>query len=219
MKKLFIYCAGGVGREVCDIAERINTQSPKWEEICFIDDTINADSFYGKKLFSYNNFQKIFSPESAIIVIANGEPASRETLSSKVISDGYRLASVIDYSAVISPSARLGKGIIIYPFVCVSSNVQINNNTLIYNHSTVAHNSVIGNNTVLSIGATIAGNCSVSDNCFIGAGAVIRENVQIGSWSIIAMGSVVSHSLPPNGIYMGNPAKMKKENINRKVFN
>ncbi len=218
MRKLFIYCAGGVGREVCDIAVRANDKKSQWDEICFIDDTKEQGWFYDRRVYPYKSFVKLFSSSDAEIVIANGEPSARENISHKILSDGYELANVIDITAVISPAVRIGRGIILYPFVCVSSNADIKNNVLIYNQSTVAHDSMIGKNSVLSIGVTVAGRCRIHENCFIGAGSVIREKVEVGEWSIVSMGSVVYRSVEKNGIYTGNPARLKRENNDRIVF-
>ena len=41
--KLFIYCSGGFGKEIMDMARRINRIESKWEEICFIDDIRQGD--------------------------------------------------------------------------------------------------------------------------------------------------------------------------------
>ncbi|MCI1966659.1 MAG: NeuD/PglB/VioB family sugar acetyltransferase [Oscillospiraceae bacterium] len=218
MKKLFIYCAGGVGREVCDIADRLNSETAQWAEICFIDDTKELETFYEKRIFTYRNFKRLFSPQDCEMVIANGEPLFRQMLYNKVKADNYQLANIIDCTSVVSATAHLDEGIVLYPFTFISSNVHVSPNTLIYNHSVVAHDSLIGSNTVLSIGVKIAGNCTISKNCFIGAGAVVRERVKVGEWSIVGMGSAICHSLPSDGIYMGNPAARKKENIDRKVF-
>ena len=37
-KRLFIYCAGGLGRDVLKMARYINRQQGRWEEVFFIDD-------------------------------------------------------------------------------------------------------------------------------------------------------------------------------------
>lgn len=218
MRKLFIYGSGNVGREVLDIIERQNLTNPQWSEVGFIDDTKAIDQFRGKTIYNYHTFCKTYSPETVEVVIAIGEPAARTTLFDKVVSDGYQLANVIDQTAIISPSARLGKGIIIYPGVFISSDTTIQDNVLIYNHSTVAHDSIIGACSVLSIGVIVAGNCIISNCCFLGAGATIREQIEIGEWSIIAMSSVVCKSALSEGVYMGNPAKRVKENTSRMVF-
>ena len=51
--KLFIYCAGGFGREVYDTAKRANALSKRWESIGFIDDFIasHAVDFYGTRSY------------------------------------------------------------------------------------------------------------------------------------------------------------------------
>ena len=218
MRKLFIYGLGNVGREVLDIIGRQNLVNPQWSDVGFIDDTKNIESFHGKVILNYNAFCKTYSPETVEVVIAIGEPLARKVLLDKVSSDGYQLANVIDPTAIISPSAQLGKGIIIYPGVFISSDAHIHDNVLIYNHSTVAHDSMIGASSVLSIGVIVAGNSLISNCCFLGAGATIREQIEIGEWSIIAMSSVVCKSAQSEGIYMGNPAKRVKENTSRRVF-
>ena len=218
MKKLFLYGAGNVGREVFDIADRLNAVEPRWAEIGFIDDTQDTGMFRGKRVFQYCDFVKLFSADEVEIAITNGEPIARKALCEKVRSGGYRLANVIDKTAVVSPSAQLGEGVIVYPFVLISSDTKIGNNVLIYCHTTVAHDSIIGEGSVLSIGVIVSGNCSISNYCFIGAGATIREKIDIGEWNIIAMSSVVCKCASQNGIYMGNPAKRVRENTTRRVF-
>ena len=52
--KLFIYCAGGFGKEIFDTAKRINGSHNKWDEICFIDDDASlGNKFYNTKLFTF----------------------------------------------------------------------------------------------------------------------------------------------------------------------
>lgn len=47
----------------------------------------------------------------------------------------------------------------------------------------------------------------IKDNVFIGASCIICKGVTIGENSIIAAGSVVTHNIPNNEIWGGNPAK------------
>ena len=53
----------------------------------------------------------------------------------------------------------------------------------------------IGNNVYIASNATVVGDITIGDNVIIGAGAVVTK------------------SLPGNGVYVGNPAKLLK-NIN-----
>lgn len=218
MKKLFIYCAGGVGKEVCDIAERMNSINRQWNTIRFIDDVRKENSFYGHDLDPYIVFKEKFSPDESEIVIANGEPINRKIIREKILTDDYRLSRVVDPTSVISTKAVLMEGVVIYPFVCISGSTTIGQNTLLYHHASVAHDSSIGMDSVLSINAIIAGNCKIGQGCFIGAGATIRESVTVGEWTIVSMESAVYKTLDSFSIYKGNPAQWIRKNDEFIVF-
>ncbi len=50
----------------------------------------------------------------------------------------------------------------------------------------------------------------IGENAWIGDSAIICKGVHIGENSIVGAGSVVIHSIPPNVIAAGNPAKIVK---------
>ena len=52
--KLLIYGAGGLGREYCDIATRINKIENKWDEIAFIDDNKTEKTYYNHPVYTYD---------------------------------------------------------------------------------------------------------------------------------------------------------------------
>ena len=47
----------------------------------------------------------------------------------------------------------------------------------------------------------------IGNNVFIGAGTVVLCDTRIGDNVVIGVNSVVTHDLPSNGVYAGNPAK------------
>ena len=54
----------------------------------------------------------------------------------------------------------------------------------------------------------IYGRIIVGNNVFIGGNSIILPNLKIGDNVIIGAGSVVTKSLPENGVYAGNPARL-----------
>ena len=60
--------------------------------------------------------------------------------------------------------------------------------------------------TCKQIGYAKIGQVNIGDNVFVGAGSIILPGVTIGNNSIIGAGAVVTHDVPENMVYAGNPA-------------
>lgn len=43
----------------------------------------------------------------------------------------------------------------------------------------------------------------------IGADAVVIGGVEVGEYALVAAGSIVTHDVPPHGLVMGNPARLR----------
>lgn len=54
---------------------------------------------------------------------------------------------------------------------------------------------------------TKIGIVEIGNNVFIGAGSIVLCNTRIGDNVIIGAGSVVTHDIPSNSVYAGNPAE------------
>ncbi|MEL5894387.1 DapH/DapD/GlmU-related protein [Bacteroides sp. GD17] len=53
----------------------------------------------------------------------------------------------------------------------------------------------------------------IGNNVWIGTGAIILKGVTIGDNAVIAAGAVVTKDVPANTLFAGNPAEMKKTNV------
>lgn len=211
---LGIYGSGGSGREVKEIAETIK----KWDEIVFIDDTIKSDEFKGIKRMPFSMFQQMYSNKQAVVVIALGEPQYKFALYNKVKNAGYSLENVIHPTAVISPSAKLGKGIIIKAGAVVSVDTVIEDNVCLEQYVVVAHDVMIHAHTQISAFVMLAGHCEVGEETFIGLSVPVREHVKIGTQCIIGMGSVVVKNVENNVVVVGNPARTLRRVDGENVF-
>lgn len=59
-------------------------------------------------------------------------------------------------------------------------------------------------------GDTFAAGISIGDGVWIGANVTILPGVVIGEGAVVGAGSLVLHSIPPNELHAGNPAKHLK---------
>ncbi len=213
---LGIYCAGRLGKELYDMADRINNISPVWDKIFFIDDIFSGKEFYGASVYQPEIMLRDF-PDTEV-VIANGTPVERKMIREKVNSLGISLANLVDPTAIISPSAVLGKGVVITPYSTVSSDAEIKDNVLIQSYVRVGHDIVVGEDSVISANVGIGGKTIVGSQTYIGMGAVIKDELIIGSNSIVSMGSIVHTNIADGMTVVGLPARVSKKNEDGKVF-
>lgn len=69
----------------------------------------------------------------------------------------------------------------------------------------------IGAKSELTAGVVIASNVFIGKNVQVAPNAVIRENLHIGDNVLVGQGAVVIANLPPDHIYVGNPARLLKQ--------
>lgn len=213
---LGIYCAGGLGREVFDLAVRINLMNNRWSEICFIDNYLETESFYGHKVYKLSEVPYIQGDIE--FIIANGEPKIREELYNQILNFGYTLTTLIDPTAIISDTANIGKGVIIFSNSLLASNVKIADNVVIQPLVILGHDIQIGKHSVISSMVSPGGGDIIGERTYIGMGAKIKEKVQIGNDVIISIGSIVHTDIEDGLIAVGNPARVVRRNESKKVF-
>jgi sugar O-acyltransferase (sialic acid O-acetyltransferase NeuD family) len=215
---LLVYCFGGFGKEVIDIARRLNIVSALWETIAFLDDAPQGNTYYGAGVFRLESVQERLGTSCIECVIANGEPVIRKALAERLAAAGIPLTSLIDAGAVVSESAHIGRGAVIFPGCYISSSVQIGLNVAIVAGSTIGHDTVLADHAVISGHVNVGGACTIGSESFIGMGSQIKENTRIGKSAIVGMGSVVCGDIPDEVIAMGNPCRPLRPNLNRRVF-
>ena len=213
---LFIYGAGGTGRELLDIHYSIKKNNIDKKNIYFIDDNKTESIIDGVKVLDF--MSTINMGKNNKYVIAIGEPITRNLLFDKIIFNGLRGGNLIHKSAKISDSAVFGEGIVVYANSIISSNTYIADNVMIQFNTVIGHDVTISENSVVSSSAIIGGGVEVGKNTFIGMGVILKEKIKIGSNSIIGMGAVVYQDIPDGMIAIGNPARVTRSNTDQKVF-
>jgi sugar O-acyltransferase (sialic acid O-acetyltransferase NeuD family) len=215
---LAIYGAGGLGREVYEVAQAINCQKESWSQIIFIDDGSDIKDCRKIPIYSLQNAVEKYSKENIEICVAVGEPALRKLLFEKVVALGIKLATLIHPDVSIPESTIIGDGSIVCKYVSITCDITIGRNVYIHPMACIGHDSNIGDNSVISSFVDVAGNCNVGRNVFLAIGVVMKESISIGDKSIIGMSSVIHGDVPEAVIAMGNPARAMKRNDRERVF-
>lgn len=215
---LLVYGSGGFGKETVDIAERINEAAPRWSGIAFIDDNREPGTHYGFPLYRLESALGIWGSEDCEVVVAVGEPAVRSRLFGALRARGLKLATLVDPTAVISPSASLGEGVIVTSYCSVASSAVVSDNVVLNAKSIVGHDVRVGVDTVVSSMVNIGGACTIGACSYLGMAAQIKQGLSIGNRTIIGMGSMVHDSVGDDLIAIGNPARPVRRNVDNVVF-
>ena len=108
----------------------------------------------------------------------------------------------------LSDTAAISRGVSIDTSadVTIGDGVVISDDVLILTHDHVPEN----------ISMKYASSLTIGDGAWIGARSIILAScMSIGKNSVIGAGSVVTHNVPPDELWAGNPAKMIRVIRNR----
>jgi sugar O-acyltransferase (sialic acid O-acetyltransferase NeuD family) len=213
---LAIYGSGGLGREIYEIAIRRNISSSLWGQVVFIDDFSDEDEFFGTRRFRLDSLKR--NKEEYEFVIAVGEPSAREKLFHKLTAEGIKLTCLVDPTALVSPTAKIGAGTIICEYTTIHAGVELGCNTLIQPFCDIGHDIKVGNHTVLSPFCAPGGGVVFGESVFVGMQSSLVELLTIGDDAIVGIGSAVFRDVPNGATVVGNPARITRGNDAHKVF-
>lgn len=210
MKKIAIYGAGGFGREVACLLNKINEVNLTWELIGFFDDGKEIGdevSHFGKVLGGIKELNAW--PSGLSVVFTIGNPEIVKTLVSKVTNTN------IVYPNIIAPTVyfadpetfKIGRGNIIQKHCSFSCDVTLGDFNVMDGADVFGHDDIVGSYNVFMPAMRISGDVTIGDGNFFGVGSIILQQIKIGNDIRLGAGSVLMRKPKDGHLYMGNPAK------------
>lgn len=194
-----IYGAGGHAKVVidCCTANKLDVEN-------IFDDNLAIHSFMGYQVnHEYDRKTDLKTP----LIIAVGNNKIREEIADKV---GHAFGRVFHPSCLISGSAGMGKGTVVFHGSIVQSDVSVGQHVIVNTGASVDHDCKIGDFAHIGPGSVVCGGVEIGRGTMVGAGAVIIPGIRIGQWATIGAGSVVVSDVPDHAVVVGNPGKIIK---------
>lgn len=214
---LGIYGAGGLGREVLELARIINSRDKNWDDFIFLDDEKVGSEANGIKIYSYEEAVGKFRSNMEVSM-GIGEAAIREKLFSRLDSDRLSVATLIHPDVYIPKNTIIGRGVTIQYGCFISCNVKVEDYVYIQPQVNVGHDDVLKEGCMLSGMVNLGGHVSIGKYTYAGLSSAFKEGVSVGDRAIIGMYSAVYKDIPEEMIAMGNPARVVKRNEEHRVF-
>lgn len=195
---MVLYGASGHCRVVIDIIEALGLP------IDFIvDDDPSINSLLGYEVRRNDGVY-----DDCIITI--GQNWVRKRIFEQIKASHYH--TVIHPSAIVSPRALIGEGVVVMQGAIIQSCATIGDHSIVNTGASVGHDVKVGAFAHIASHATITGGVTIGEGTWIGAGSVVKQGVKIGAWTMIGAGSVVVDDIPDGVVAYGNKCVVRHPN-------
>lgn len=210
LKQIAIFGAGGFGKEIACVINKINEVEPIWKLIGFFDDGISKGtkvSHFGEILGTtedLNNWNKEIS-----IVFAIGNPKIIEKIVNILTNELILFPNLIHPDVFFADkiSFKIGKGNVIVRGCTFSVDVEVGDFNQFNSLSALAHDVNVGSFNVFMPLTRISGEVKIGNFNAFGIGTIVLQCVKIGNRVKVAPSSVIYTKTKDDCLYMGNPAK------------
>jgi sugar O-acyltransferase (sialic acid O-acetyltransferase NeuD family) len=202
MKNIIIVGAGGFAREVYEYVH-VSFDLNEYKFKGFLTpDAKELEPFNMEHLVLGNQDNYEFQ-ENDRVILAIGNVDIRKKVLSKLNELEVEFVNLIHPTAIISENARIGKGVIICPFVVISTSVTVDDFAMINFYSSLGHDSKLGRNCVLSPYSTVNGFAILLEDVFMATHTMVAAYRTIGRGSKISAGSCALYNVKDNSLVYG----------------
>lgn len=165
-KNLLILGAGQYGMVVRETAEAMGC----FDKISFLDDVKKRGVIGG-----LNEFAR-FSEEYSYAFVAIGNAELRLDLYKKLEETGYIIPVIVNSTAYVSPSAKLGKGTIVEAGAVINYGAVVSIGCIISANAVINHNSFVGECCHIDCNATVSGDARVPQKTKVPSNTVYKAD-------------------------------------------
>ncbi len=120
--------------------------------------------------------------------------------------DRIPFATFIHSTCLIDSTAKIGKGVVLFPFCILYLDSVVEDNVFIQIRSYVT-DSKIKKHTIVSGSVSIAGRSVIGECCNLGISTTVNDGITLCDFVRTGSGTVVTRNISEPGTYVGVPAR------------
>jgi acetyltransferase-like isoleucine patch superfamily enzyme len=161
----------------------------------------NIEKYWGKyklKKPVLSNIHTYSIEDTDHFIIGIADVNFRKKMIEALEDKGGKITGFIHHTSIVSETAHVGAGTIIYPHCIIGPNAFIGKDNFITSYSFISHDCAIGNNNFFSTSG-LGGRVTIGDDNFFGIRSTVIPGVKIGSRNIIQAGMIVDKDVENEG--------------------
>jgi sugar O-acyltransferase (sialic acid O-acetyltransferase NeuD family) len=211
--ELYVYGGSGFAREVACLVEQAMVGDVAGRTVNgLIDDdrALWGKCFGGLRVVGGEQFLLDFRCD-VDVVFGLSTPSVKSRLYAELMASGHiHFPRVVHPTSLIAPTARLGVGVIVFPWVAVWNEVSIGDICLLCTSSHVGHETCVGSFSSIYPKANISGGVDIGQAVTVGVNATILPGLRISRDSYVGASANVTRDVPAGAVVAGNPAREVK---------
>ena len=207
MYDIVILGAGGMGRETFEVVQDTFGNDSSYRVKGFLSDVPNMlDGFknYPPLLGTIKDYE--VQPNDRFI-LAIGDVAGRRKIAESILARGGEFINLIHPTAKVFRTAKIGRGVIIFPFAYVGADASVGDFCFINLLAVCGHDVILGKFSEQAPHSTLCGGVHTGEECFFGVHSSVAPKTKIGNRVVISQGSVTQKDQPDDVLILGVPGK------------
>lgn len=205
---LVVVGAGGFGREVIEIVQKLSALDGRWRLLGVLDDAPASDDLEHLLMRGVPHLGPVSLleslPSSTHAVIAIGSSKVRRLVDTTYPHRPW--ATLVHPDSTIGADVQLGPGVIVAAGARLSTNIRIDRHGHIDQNATIGHDSSAEPFVRLNPQACVSGRVTIESDVLIGANATVLQGLRVGTAATVGAGAVVVKSVPARTTVKGVPA-------------
>lgn len=209
--------AGGFGREVVDVIEAMNAESPEqaarpWRLLGVLDDSpseTNLERLADRSipfLGALDDFLRERHQDTAYAV-GVGATAVRRRIAERCDAAGLAAATLIHPSVTMGSRVSVGAGSVLCAGARITTNIDIGRHVHVNLNVTIGHDTVVEDYVSLNPLASISGDCVLETGVLVGVGGIVLNGLSVGRGATVGGAACVVKQVEPGATVVGVPAR------------
>jgi sugar O-acyltransferase (sialic acid O-acetyltransferase NeuD family) len=197
MNRIIIIGTGGHSAELDDYISlsKINNPAFPWEIIGYLDDNPSGYESYSLSAPFLGSIRDHLVQTDCMYMMGIANLKYRRPIIERFLAEGAEFATFIHPTATVSPSAKIGKGVVLALHVNVGPNVVIGDYTLINSRCSIGHDTQLGKYNFISPNVCFSGFARVGDENLFGINSATIPGIEVGNRNKIMAGMILDKNV------------------------